>query len=114
LVVYRRAPWGFAPGGAPVFRVDGAPGAATKGDTVLALAGTSEVGRAPAADDGSFSVALDASDRESIDLAIVDEAGNASAPAAVANVEWTATMAGKKSGSAAENPTTLITTPLLL
>src|SRR5207244_10744707 len=85
LITYRRAPWGPAGGGPPQFRIDGIAGTTDPGNVALALSSAVEIGRATAGADGSFSITLDAVDRESVDLAFVDQAGNVSAGAAVAN-----------------------------
>lgn len=119
-IVYERYPWGTAAtGGAPLFRVAGAPGAVESGATVVAFDGRDvgtarEIGRAVAGADGAFGpMALVPADRRAIHLVAVDGAGNPSdADGAAAgtqavqvrDVVWTATPWGKVVGSTAENP----------
>ncbi|MCC7074269.1 MAG: hypothetical protein IT383_23385 [Deltaproteobacteria bacterium] len=106
-VVYRRAPWGRAGDAAAHFEVVGA-GGLEAGLLVEARShdddGALVLGRAPTNDDGSFTLPLLAVDVPRVFLVIWDQAGNASAPARVRDIEWTAGFARKVVGSRLDNP----------
>lgn len=103
-ILYRRVPWGRADAG-PSFDVAGAAGSVEPSATVFVKdARDSEVGRTVATDAGAFTVTLVQADRAVVSVRAVDGAGNAGPSAEVRDVEWTATLAGKVLGSAAENP----------
>ena len=113
LVVFDRVPWGTpATSNRPSFKVTGGAGAVEGTATVIALdgaasAGAVELGRTAAAANGSFSLALPASDRTQVWILAVDGAGNASGggqAVRVRDVTWTASLTGKVPESVIENP----------
>lgn len=126
-ITYARLPWGSAAtSGRPTFTITGLAGAVEGGATVIAYdgpdpAGAREIGRATAADDGSFpAMALVAADRTRAWVLQVDAAGNASdadpltpGPQAVGvrDVTWTATLSGDGIGVGAANPHVLEVRP---
>lgn len=104
--LYRRAPWGAdSTQGVPDFRVLLDGGAGPAGLTVLVTdEGNVELGRALADARGAAEVLLPAVDRPSVRVLAVDGAGNASPSARVGEVEWLATLAGKRPGDLFGNP----------
>ncbi len=106
-VLYRRAPWGRAGDGAARFEVVGAAGLeagllveARSHDSGDALV----LGRVLTASDGAFTLPLLAVDVPRVYLVTWDQAGNASAPVRVRDIEWTAGFARKVVGSRLDNP----------
>lgn len=109
----RRAPWG-EPSSGPSFGVSAASGA-EPGAVVVArggpLPGATEVGRSTPSLDGGFALALLGDAVQGPWLAAVDSACNESASVEVKQVEWHATLAGKRAGSVFENPHRYFVTP---
>lgn len=106
-VVYARAPWGSDDtGGLPRAELQGAAGAVPEAGWVLVQESSGrELGRGQSAGDGSFApVVLDRADLPRVWVALVDEAGNASASVPVRDVEWTATLGFKTNRADNLNP----------
>ncbi len=114
-VWFERSPYGTQGVPEPFFAVRGAPGAAEPGALVLALGPDGLVGPllgvgSVDALDGSFFVRLPPEDRRSVDVVVMDRAGNAQPPARVRQVRWTVTLAGKRPGVAVDNPNVFLDT----
>ncbi len=103
-LAFERVPWGTADAG-PSFTLVGRAGVAERGTTLQVLEGAVPIALAPVSDAG-FSVPLGV-DRRSLAVRVYDEACNASAPTRVRDVEWRASLAGKRRGRTFENPHTL-------
>lgn len=131
VVTYRRNPWGSeSTDGQFAFTIEAAAGSLVDdGDSFLValdrkdVATAIEVGRGPVLSDGSVApFDIVAADFARAFVVAVDRAGNVSdfEPSEgaqgirVRDVVWTATLNGKVSGSAIENPHRLVTTPLML
>ena len=104
-VTYTRQPWGpSSASGAAVFQVQGLAGAAPPGVLIaVENASGSQLGTGASGSDGAFEVAFGA-DAPDVFVRAHDRAGNPSPRAAVRDVVWTATMAGKVAGRDQENP----------
>lgn len=103
---YRRVPWGMeSTGGLPQFSVTGLAGAVRDATVVRIVTERGERGRGSLVAGGAFSsIVLDPIDAPTVNIVAVDSAGNESAPVPVREIEWIATMSGKRAGSNAENP----------
>jgi hypothetical protein len=110
-IVYERAPWGDNVGGpAPRALVRGAAGAVEGAGSVFVLSedGSVVLATGDAAPDGSFdAIGVDGIDVALVSVLFVDGASNASAPAAVHDVAWTASLIGRRVGSNFPNPNQL-------
>ncbi|MDF1563610.1 MAG: hypothetical protein P1V51_11235 [Deltaproteobacteria bacterium] len=109
-IVFEREPWGTqASGGAVRMRLSGGAGAVEGPGTVItSTAGDGsggEMGRTPSGADGSIAAfSLIPTDRPELWLTFVDPAGNASDPARVRDVIWTATLIGEIPQDPISNP----------
>lgn len=106
-VVYRRAPWGRAGDATARFEVVGAAG--LEANLLVEArsheaAGALVLGRVLTGVDGSFTLPLLAVDVPRVHVVTWDQAGNASAPVRVQDIEWTAGFARKVVGSRLDNP----------
>jgi len=128
-VLYRRAPWGLVEtANIPQYSVHGVPDTFKAGGTVVIFEGpetktANEAGRGVVAENGSFDIILNRTDRAEIYLAYVDSAGNmsdddADSPGIQATelkqVEWIVTVGNKKPRSTFENPTIVLTSSRFL
>lgn len=104
--VYRRIPWGAdETQGRPDFRVVIDAGALPDELTVLVTdSADAELGRASVDPQRPTHVLLPSVDRPTVRVKVVDAAGNASRSLPVENVEWVATLGGKRAGDLFANP----------
>lgn len=114
-----RAPWGTDDSvGAPAFHVTVAAGAVEGDGVVIITSGpddsATELGRAPAAADGSAGIDLSPQDYARYYARVVDGAGNLGPTSLVRGVVWRATLGRKVAGETFTNPHTMLRTGRLI